>query len=220
MSAHFPDGRVALGKSPSLRVYLERAEELRGDMSRELSALRSAIGRAPGRNDTLPNLLDQARELLKLPTSLEDPYQVMALLVGPDVEQSVLLMRLVNALLVPWLAHAGLALAIGLGACINAMALLRGLRKRGIYSPSSGWRVFVIKISFSLLLMGGCLFWASHQINWIALQSTPFYRALLLGSVLSAAFAAYLAALWLTGLRLKDFRRAPKTSTNDSNKTE
>jgi len=132
----------------------------------------------------------------------------------------LVLTQLLNLVLVPWLAHAGLALAIGLGACINAMALLRGLRKRGIYSPSSGWRAFTIKISFAIVLMGGCLYWASHQINWIALQSTPLYRALLLGGVLSAAFAAYLAALWLTGLRLKDVRRAPKTSTTDSNKTE
>jgi len=38
--------------------------------------------------------------------------------------------------------------------------------------------------------------------------------------VLSAAFAVYLASLWLTGLRLKDFRRAPKTATVVSTKTE
>lgn len=132
----------------------------------------------------------------------------------------LVLTQLLNLVLVPWLAHAGLALAIGLGACINAMALLRGLRKKEIYSPSSGWRTFVIKISFSLLLMGGCLFWLSRHIDWIAMQSTPFYRALLLGGVMTAALATYLASLWLTGLRLKDFRRAPKTSPTVSTTPE
>jgi len=132
----------------------------------------------------------------------------------------LVLTQLLNLVLVPWLAHAGLALAIGLGACINAMALLRGLRQKEIYSPSSGWRTFVIKISFSLLLMGGCLFWLSRHIDWIAMQSTPFYRALLLGGVMTAALATYLASLWLTGLRLKDFRRAPKTSPTVSTTPE
>lgn len=53
----------------------------------------------------------------------------------------LVLTQLLNAILVPWLAHAGLALAIGLGACINALALLTGLRRRGVYRPGAGWGV-------------------------------------------------------------------------------
>ena len=41
------------------------------------------------------------------------------------------------AFIVP-LKHAGLALAIGLGACLNAALLYRGLRKHGIYTPQPG----------------------------------------------------------------------------------
>jgi len=125
----------------------------------------------------------------------------------------LVLTQLLNLVLVPWLAHAGLALAIGLGACINAMALLRGLRKRGIYSPASGWMRFVVKLFFALLVTGGFLFWVSGQINWITLQATPFHRALLLGGVLAAAMGAYLACLLVVGVRMKDFRRAPKVAS-------
>ena len=122
----------------------------------------------------------------------------------------LVLTQLLNLLLVPWLAHAGLALAIGLGACINAMALLRGLRRREIYSPASGWLGFVAKLFFALLVTGGFLFWVSGQINWIGLQATSFYRALILGGVLVSTIAVYVACLWLTGIRIKDFRRAPR----------
>ena len=132
----------------------------------------------------------------------------------------LVLTQLLNLVLVPWLAHAGLALAIGLGACINATALLRGLRQRGIYSPGASWPGFVLKLSFSLLLMGGFLFVASGAINWITLQSTPFYRALLLGGVLAASMMVYLGCLWLAGIRMKDFRRAPSTAVSSATQPE
>ena len=40
------------------------------------------------------------------------------------------------------LRHAGLALAIGLGACMNASLLYYHLRKAGIYTPQAGWGLF------------------------------------------------------------------------------
>ena len=43
--------------------------------------------------------------------------------------------QLLNLALVPLLAHAGSALAIGLGACLNALALLIGLLRRGVSPP-------------------------------------------------------------------------------------
>ncbi len=45
-----------------------------------------------------------------------------------------------------WLQHAGLALAIGLGACLNAGLLYHKLRQFGIYSPRPGWTLFALKI--------------------------------------------------------------------------
>src|SRR5690606_29078850 len=54
--------------------------------------------------------------------------------------------QLMNLALVPALAHAGLALAIGLGATLNALALLIGLRRRGLYQPQAGWPAFVLRL--------------------------------------------------------------------------
>lgn len=125
--------------------------------------------------------------------------------------------QMLNLVLVPWLAHAGLALAIGLGACINALALLRGLHQRGFYTPSTGWKTLAAKLFLALLVMGGLLFWAQQQINWIAMQHTPLYRVLLLGGVLTGVLSAYLLTLWLVGIRIKDFRRAPTTNRPKDN---
>jgi putative peptidoglycan lipid II flippase len=47
---------------------------------------------------------------------------------------------------VPLLGVAGLALSIGLGACINASLLYTGLRRRGIYVPHAGWLGFFLKV--------------------------------------------------------------------------
>lgn len=50
--------------------------------------------------------------------------------------------QLMNLVFVPYIAVAGLALSIGLGACLNASFLYWGLRKRGIYQPKPGWPTF------------------------------------------------------------------------------
>src|SRR5690606_31484150 len=53
--------------------------------------------------------------------------------------------QLLNAALVPWLAHAGLALSIGLGALLNAGLLTKTLRSRGVYHPGAGWHRFLLR---------------------------------------------------------------------------
>jgi putative peptidoglycan lipid II flippase len=49
-------------------------------------------------------------------------------------------------LLVPLMAHAGLALSIGLGALVNALWLLVGLLRRGSYRPQPGWARFALQV--------------------------------------------------------------------------
>jgi len=63
--------------------------------------------------------------------------------------------QLMNYVFVPWIAHAGLALSIGLGACLNAGFLFWGLRHRNIYVPQPGWRMFLIKLTGALFLLAG-----------------------------------------------------------------
>src|SRR3990170_1381691 len=60
-----------------------------------------------------------------------------------------------NAVLIMPLRHAGLALAIGLGACLNAGLLYRKLREHGIYQPQPGWPAFFLKVLAALAAMSG-----------------------------------------------------------------
>lgn len=117
--------------------------------------------------------------------------------------------QLFNLVLVPWLAHAGLALAIGLGACLNALALYVGLRRRGIYQPGAGWIAFFTKQFFALLCMAAPLWFAAQRIDWLALQATPVLRIGLLAAVLGVSALVYLLVLALLGIRPSHFRRAP-----------
>ena len=53
--------------------------------------------------------------------------------------------------------HVGLALAIGLGSCLNASLLFWLLRKENLYQPQKGWFTFLLKLALALLVMGGTL---------------------------------------------------------------
>jgi len=119
----------------------------------------------------------------------------------------LVLTQLLNAVLVPLLAHAGLALAIGLGACINALALLTGLRRRGVYHPAPGWGRFVLRLLPALAALAGVLAYADARLDWIALQAHPGLRGLSLAGVLAASGAAYFALLFAVGFRPRDFGR-------------
>ena len=121
--------------------------------------------------------------------------------------------QLLNLVFVPLFAHAGLALAIGLGGCLNALALLIGLRRQAIYRPLPGWGSFVAKQLFALLCMAIPLYLSGRYINWIALQDQPALRVLWLGGVLAGSMLIYLGALMALGMRIKDFRRAPGAET-------
>jgi putative peptidoglycan lipid II flippase len=114
--------------------------------------------------------------------------------------------QVMNLVFVQPFAHAGLALAIGLGACLNAWLLLRGLRRIGAYQPQPGWGLFGLKILAALGLMCGALWWAAgSQEQWLAWQGLE--RALRLGVVCAIGAGVYFAALGLFGFRLKDFSR-------------
>ena len=117
----------------------------------------------------------------------------------------LILTQLANIVLVPWLNHAGLALSIGLGACLNAWMLWRGLSKLGILKKNAGWPIFLCKLSLALMGIGLILYLGAHQHNWIALGQAPLTRISLLMSWLIAAGATYLGILWILGFRTKHF---------------
>jgi putative peptidoglycan lipid II flippase len=115
--------------------------------------------------------------------------------------------QLMNLAFVPWIAHAGLALSIGLGATANAAFLYVMLRKRGIYRPAAGWPLFLVRLVGALLLMAGIGMWAAGRLDWIAMQATPWWRIGALAVVMAACAAAYFSALWAMGFRLNDIKR-------------
>jgi len=104
------------------------------------------------------------------------------------------------------LQHAGLALAIGLGACFNAAMLLRGLRRRDIYTPQPGWPVFLLKLAIAVYIMATVLWLGSGaDASWLSMGAAA--RAVNLSWVVLLGAASYFMALWLLGFRLADFSR-------------
>jgi putative peptidoglycan lipid II flippase len=114
--------------------------------------------------------------------------------------------QLANLALVPWLAHAGLALSVSLGACANAVALFVGLKKRGLYRPQAHWGRFVLRVLVALAVLAVVLWLAQRPLDWSALQATPWLRAGWLALIITAGGAAYFAALGALGFRPQDFR--------------
>ena len=116
------------------------------------------------------------------------------------------LTQMLNAVLVPRLGHAGLALSISLGALINAGWLLTGLRRQGMYQPAQGWVLFTLKVLLGTALMTGFLFWAAHAIEWQHPASRA-WRIAEAAACLAGAVLIYLGTLLACGFRPADFSR-------------
>lgn len=103
------------------------------------------------------------------------------------------------------LGHVGLALTTALAAYLNAFLLYRGLRQQGIYLPGSHWaktwmRYLVANAAMALVLLGLLHFWSDWQL-WGVIE-----RILRLAACCILGLCAYLGALWLLGVRPKDFK--------------
>ena len=112
-----------------------------------------------------------------------------------------------NSLFVPIFAHAGLALSIGLGACLNALCLFIGLRRRQIYVPRPGWGLFLVRLCAALLVLAGVAMWMAGHFDWVALRAHPLLRIGALMLVLVVCAAAYFGPLFAMGFRLREFKR-------------
>lgn len=114
--------------------------------------------------------------------------------------------QLMNAALILPLKHAGLALAIGLGACLNAGLLYRGLRRQGIFQPQPGWARFALKVAAALAAMAAALWIAMGPEVWWLSASGGARGAAITGLVITGA-AVYFGSLWALGLRPRDYIR-------------
>lgn len=114
--------------------------------------------------------------------------------------------QIMNLIFIGPFKHAGLALAIGLGACMNAGILYYLLRKHGIYTPQAGWTGFLFKVFSAVLLMcGAILLVYGSDAAWM--QPGFAHRAIRLLGVITLGALVYFAALWLMGIRPAQFYR-------------
>lgn len=120
---------------------------------------------------------------------------------------SLVCTQLFNLLLVWHFKHAGLALAIGLGACVNAALLFMMLRVRQIYIPRAGWKRYLRQILSALIAMAVVLLaiQAAFPIDWGALSEGV--RAMILAGLIVLAMLVYFGILFALGVRPRDFRR-------------
>lgn len=115
----------------------------------------------------------------------------------------LVLTQVMNAVFVPRLGVAGLALAIGLGAVVNASWLLLGLRRLGAYQPAAGWPLFLARVAFASAVLGAGLWWAAGHFDWIGLHAHAGRRVALLFGCIAAAGVVYFGCLAATGMNLK-----------------
>ena len=112
--------------------------------------------------------------------------------------------QLMNLAFIYPLRHAGLALAIGLGACVNAGLLYFKLRQHRVFQPQPGWAKFAGQLALGLIAMAGALWFAAgSQESW--LTGSAWARAARLCVVVMIGAVSYFAVLWLVGVRPAQF---------------
>jgi putative peptidoglycan lipid II flippase len=115
--------------------------------------------------------------------------------------------QVMNLAFIGPLKHAGLALAIALGACLNAALLYRHLRAQQIYSPQAGWGAFALKIAVAVAVMAVALYFAMGAPQWWLAAAWQAKLAALVALVVLGA-AVYAGCLFAMGFRLRQFSRA------------
>ena len=109
------------------------------------------------------------------------------------------------------IGHAGLALATGVSAALNAALLFKGLYQQGVLHLEKGWLRFCSSLTLASLVMGLLLktslaqymLWVQvesfAQLEWMQRLSSTFALCL-------AGFLVYIAMLYLLGVRPSQFK--------------
>lgn len=119
---------------------------------------------------------------------------------------TLVITQLLNIIFIGPLAHAGLALALSLGACFNAGLLYAGLRRSAVYQPSAGWFLFLGKLMCAVSLMAATL-WLANGWAGDFLQMDKLQSVLKLLSMIIVGAVVYFGGLMAMGFRLQDFSR-------------
>lgn len=114
---------------------------------------------------------------------------------------SLVCVQLCNCVFVPLYAHAGLAISVGVGSCVNASLLLFMLIRRQQYRPLAGWLKWFAAIVVATATMAGALVYLQTGIEWSAMQSQWLTRAGLVLAYIGIAVVIYFAVLAVFGWR-------------------
>lgn len=118
---------------------------------------------------------------------------------------TMLVNSLLCALLIWPLAHAGLTLASALAGYLNVGILLTRLIREKAYTPRRGWRKFLVQLGISNLIMAFYLSWSVGTVaHWMSMGGGLRIMYLLMHVCFAALI--YLACLWVSGMRMAQFR--------------
>ena len=113
---------------------------------------------------------------------------------------SVLVNVILSLVLVKFMVHTGLALAISIAAWLNAILLFIVLWQQGVYKPQAGWLIFLARVMLAVAAMSACLFvLMKAPEQWYAMSL--FERVWQLSLIVATAGISYLLVLLITGLR-------------------
>jgi putative peptidoglycan lipid II flippase len=117
---------------------------------------------------------------------------------------TLILTQLMNLAFIWQFKHAGLALAIGLGACFNATLLLVMLLRKKLFVPQPGWRSFLLRLLIAVVVMSTALMVAMHFFPSFE-HGHMWSRALRLTALVMIGVSAYFITLGLLGFRPRHF---------------
>ncbi|MFK7831554.1 MAG: murein biosynthesis integral membrane protein MurJ [Congregibacter sp.] len=112
------------------------------------------------------------------------------------------------------IGHVGLALATSCSAFLNAGLLWRGLHRERVYQFDPVWRVYLLRLTAACLMMlAAILFLQPDTQQWLLWSWQQ--RSIAMLALCASGALAYLATLWLCGMRFADLR-APCTISGGS----
>lgn len=111
-----------------------------------------------------------------------------------------------NLVLIWPLQHVGLALATALSSVLNTVLLGWGLYKAGVYKPSAGWPLFLVRLVAACVVMAILLLWLNApSSDWFAWSWKK--RVVEMSILVLAGIAVFFLSLGLLGMRPKHFKQ-------------
>lgn len=103
------------------------------------------------------------------------------------------------------IGHAAIALVTAIAAWLNALMLLAGLRRLGVYRPAQGWQRLSRQVALATLLMALALYWPATQTA-LWLEGGLWLRITALMATVGVGVVVYFGVLTLQGLRWRELR--------------